>query len=61
MTRVGGPCPECAQGKHDNCTHEALDPVTDEFVLCGCPHDVTNPKAPPPGGVPHRVLDCEPR
>lgn len=29
-------CPECAQGKHQNCAGQALDPKTDEFVLCGC-------------------------
>lgn len=30
-------CPECAQGKHQNCTGQVLDPDTDDFELCGCP------------------------
>lgn len=29
-------CPECDQGKHDNCWDEALDPETDLFVKCAC-------------------------
>lgn len=29
-------CPECTQGKHDNCTGKALDPATDNLVVCGC-------------------------
>lgn len=29
-------CPECRQGKHGNCTNEALDPETDEIVPCEC-------------------------
>jgi hypothetical protein len=31
-------CPECVAGKHENCTREALDPVTDELVSCACSH-----------------------
>lgn len=30
-------CPECRQGKCDNCTREALNPVTDEMGPCRCP------------------------
>lgn len=30
-------CPECAQGKHVNCTGTALDERTDELVVCRCP------------------------
>ncbi|HEU5032669.1 MAG TPA: hypothetical protein VFV01_47655 [Spirillospora sp.] len=34
---VTGPsCPECVAGKHPNCTRQALDPATDEFVDCAC-------------------------
>lgn len=29
-------CPECAAGKHGNCADQALDPITDDFVPCGC-------------------------
>lgn len=29
-------CPECAAGKHRNCTGWALDETTDEVVACGC-------------------------
>lgn len=29
-------CPECRQGKHDNCTGQALDPRTDEMTQCPC-------------------------
>lgn len=36
MTESGPLCPECAQGKHDNCTGKTLDPDTDEMVTCGC-------------------------
>ena len=28
-------CPECASGKHPNCTHEVLDD-RDEMVACAC-------------------------
>lgn len=28
-------CPECVQGKHQNCTHETLN-GRDEFVVCAC-------------------------
>lgn len=30
-------CPECAQGKHKNCTGQVWDDTTDDFGLCGCP------------------------
>lgn len=30
-------CPECRNGKHVNCNHEALDFATDEIVSCECP------------------------
>lgn len=30
------PCPECVQGKHQNCAHLAVDPATDDLVSCGC-------------------------
>lgn len=29
-------CPECMQGKHQNCAHQAIDPDTDELVDCEC-------------------------
>ena len=29
------PCPECAQGKHLNCTEQMLD-EDDEWVPCPC-------------------------
>lgn len=29
-------CPECAQGKHQNCTGWALNEATDEIVDCHC-------------------------
>jgi hypothetical protein len=29
-------CPECAQGKHVNCTHEVLATDGDYWVTCGC-------------------------
>ncbi len=29
-------CPECVQGKHDNCVGEAFDFVTDRAVPCTC-------------------------
>lgn len=32
-------CPECATGKHPNCTGQALHPVTDALGPCGCAHD----------------------
>lgn len=32
------PCPECANGKHANCTGWAIDETTDEVVCCGCSH-----------------------
>jgi len=35
-TRWSGECPECRNGKHDNCTGQTLDEVTDEFVPCSC-------------------------
>lgn len=31
-------CPECRDGKHRNCTGEALHEPTDEIVECGCQH-----------------------
>lgn len=35
---AGGPvCPECAQGKHQNCDGQTYDDETDDVVLCGCP------------------------
>lgn len=30
-------CRECRDGKHPNCTGDALDPVTDQIVDCQCP------------------------
>lgn len=30
-------CPECAQGKHQNCVGQAWDDEADELTLCGCP------------------------
>lgn len=30
------PCPECAQGKHTNCTGDAWDHVRDQIALCPC-------------------------
>lgn len=33
-------CPECAQGKHANCTGDALDESTDSIVDCQCPRCV---------------------
>lgn len=30
-------CPECKNGKHQNCDGQVLDPDTDEFGLCECP------------------------
>ncbi|ASD52318.1 hypothetical protein QCN32_gp43 [Arthrobacter phage Niktson] len=30
-------CPECRDGKHQNCTGQALHPVSDEIVACNCP------------------------
>lgn len=32
-------CPECQQGKHDNCSAMALDPETDVFVDCACKNE----------------------
>ena len=29
-------CPECRDGKHSNCTHDALDDTTDDVVDCYC-------------------------
>ena len=29
-------CPECAAGKHQNCTVRTIDPETDAFVGCTC-------------------------
>jgi hypothetical protein len=29
-------CPECANGKHPNCTGWAIDEKTDELVDCRC-------------------------
>lgn len=31
-------CPECRDGKHGNCTDEALHEATDVIVGCGCSH-----------------------
>jgi hypothetical protein len=31
-------CPECRDGKHGNCTGEALHDATDVIVECGCDH-----------------------
>ncbi|AWY05303.1 hypothetical protein SEA_MEMENTOMORI_49 [Microbacterium phage MementoMori] len=31
-------CPECRDGKHGNCTGEALHEATDVIVECGCDH-----------------------
>lgn len=28
-------CPECVQGKHQNCTEDVLD-ENDDWVKCGC-------------------------
>lgn len=38
-------CPECRDGKHGNCIHEALTDDTDEFVdcVCGCEPSRTCP------------------
>lgn len=30
------PCPECAQGKHDNCDGTTWDPVADAPTACPC-------------------------
>lgn len=32
---AGPSCPECVQGKHPNCTGDAMD-EDDRFVACGC-------------------------
>lgn len=32
-------CPECRNGKHQNCDGVALDPDADEIVECGCAQD----------------------
>lgn len=32
-------CPECRNGKHGNCTGQALDEATDELVACVCTAD----------------------
>ena len=29
-------CPECASGKHFNCTGQAMLPDTDDMVVCSC-------------------------
>jgi hypothetical protein len=29
-------CPECVQGKHQNCTGWAIDEATDKFEPCAC-------------------------
>lgn len=29
-------CPECAQGKHQNCAHMALDERSDDITDCHC-------------------------
>ena len=29
-------CPDCENGKHDNCTNEAYDFDKDEIVPCEC-------------------------
>jgi hypothetical protein len=29
-------CPECRDGKHNNCIGQALDPMTDDIVSCTC-------------------------
>lgn len=31
-------CPECRDGKHNNCTEWAVHPVSDEVVPCACPN-----------------------
>lgn len=33
---MGPSCPECRNGKHDNCDEKTLDPETDKIVLCSC-------------------------
>lgn len=39
---MSGPiCPECAQGKHQNCVGQAWDDATDQPVACSCTHGVT--------------------
>ena len=35
---VGVICPECENGKHQNCGGQALHPVTDMIVACTCEH-----------------------
>lgn len=30
-------CPECRDGKHNNCAGFAFHPVSDEQVDCACP------------------------
>lgn len=32
-------CPECANGKHPNCTGWAIDAETDCVVDCACDHE----------------------
>jgi hypothetical protein len=29
-------CPDCEQGKHQNCTGEAWDTIKDDFTVCPC-------------------------
>jgi len=33
-------CPECKQGKHDNCDGTALDELKDVFTACECTNHV---------------------
>lgn len=35
-------CPECQQGKHQNCSGQAWDNAADEPVDCGCTHEATS-------------------
>lgn len=41
--REGIICPECEQGKHDNCTEDVLIEeftymgIEEEWIPCGCP------------------------
>ncbi len=56
-------CPECRDGKHGNCIHEALTDETDEFVdcACGCEPSRTCPSCKdsvPPGWTLEVHLNC---
>ena len=45
---MGTRCPECYQGKHDNCTGWAFD-ARDEEVRCGCTCQTEERKINPRG------------